>query len=83
MDCLHRQLATFKEWSVETSHVLENQYREQLGISSQQMPPAVEEGEDFQYSPGEQCGGVGAVYTHYLCPTLNYFSAGVKSQLID
>lgn len=54
---------------METSHVLEKQRREQLGISSQQMLPAVEVWEDFQYSPGGDDGGLGAVYTRYSCPT--------------
>lgn len=76
MDCFHSQLAIFREQPVETSHVLKNQYREQLGISSQQMLPAVEVWEDFQYSPGGECvsvcGGVWApVYTPYLCTFLS------------
>lgn len=69
MDCFHRQLAMFRERPVETRHVLERQRREQLGISSQQMLPAVEVWEDFQYSPGGDYGGLGAVYTRYSCPT--------------
>ncbi|KAK5848995.1 hypothetical protein PBY51_008670 [Eleginops maclovinus] len=65
MDCSHRQLAIFRELPVGSIRVMETWDREQLGISSGQMLPAVEVWEALQFA---RVGvwGLGAVCTHYF-----------------